>query len=219
VSEVARAPASVGVIGTTLAHALFLAGLLLAVHRSSGPETISYAVNLVAAPAPSDASARTTTVAPPKREPEKTVAAKPTVKPKKPTPKTTTKPAAAKPAAKTTPLPGETPGTGEDVLTRSFPGLNFPYPEYLRNIVNQIYSRFAQQTWPPGLEATVGFTIHRDGSVTDIIMLKQAGYYSFNLAAKSAVIAAANANVFGPLPSGWPDDKLEISFSFSPRKP
>ncbi len=217
-SEIARAPVSIGVIGTTMAHGLFVAGLLLVAHRSTGPETISYAVNIVAAPAPSTASARSATVAPPKREPEKTVAAKPTVKPKKPAAKTP-KPAPPKPAAKTTPLPGETPGTGDDVLTRSFPGLKFPYPDYLKNIVNQIYSRFAQQTWPPGLEATVGFTIHRDGSVTEIVMLKQAGFYSFNLAAKSAVIATANANVFGPLPQGWPDDKLEISFSFSPRKP
>jgi len=104
-------------------------------------------------------------------------------------------------------------------VARSFPGLNFPFPDYLKNIVNQIYSRFAQQNWPPALEATVGFTIHRDGSVTDVVMLKQAGFYSFNLAARSAVVAAANANVFGPLPKGWPSDQLEISFSFSPRKP
>jgi outer membrane biosynthesis protein TonB len=201
-SAIARAPTSVGMAGTTLAHGLFLAAFFLAAHRSSGPVAVSYAVNMVAAPAPSDAAAKRGEVAPPKRETE-TVATKGKVK--KPEPKKP-KPAPVKAVAKTTPLPGETPGTGEDVLTRTFPGLDFPYPEYLRSIVNQIYSRFAQEGWPASLEATIGFTIHRDGSVTDIVMLKQSNFYSFNVAARGAVEAAAKANAFGPLPKGWPSD-------------
>ena len=215
-SEIAHAPTSVGVVGTTMVHAAFVVAFLLAAHRSTGPVAVAYAVNMVAAPLPSDAAARRGEVAPPKRAPETVAAAK--AKAKKPEAKKP-KPVPPKPVSKITPLPGETPGTGEDVLTRTFPGLNFPFPDYLKNIVNQIYSRFGQQNWPPALEATVGFTIHRDGSVTDVVMLKNAGYYSFNLAAKSAVVAAANANAFGPLPKGWPSDQLEISFSFSPRKP
>lgn len=213
-----------------MAHALFVAALALAARRSTEPATISYAVNLVAAPAPSDAKARAATVAPPKREPEKVVAAKPTVKSKKPEPKKapTKKPSPAEaklaakdapPKATTTPLPGEVPGIGQDVLTKSFPGLDFPDKYYLSNIVNQIYSRFAQQGWPPSLEATIGFTIHRDGSVTDIVVLKQSSNYGFNMAAKGAVEATAKANAFGGIPKIWPSDQLPIAFSFSPRKP
>jgi outer membrane biosynthesis protein TonB len=214
-SVISHASTSVGVAGTTMVHALFLAAFFLAAHRSPGPVTVSYAVTLNAAPAPSDAAAKRGEVAPPKREAE-TVATK--GKAKKPEPKKT-KPVPQKAVSKTTPLPGEKPGTGEDVLTRTFPGLDFPFPEYLRTIVNQIYSRFAQEGWPASLETTIGFTIHRDGSVTDIVMLKQSNFYSFNVAARGAVEAAAKANAFGPLPNGWPSDKLDISFSFSPRKP
>ena len=78
-SVIARAPSSVGVAGTTLAHGLFLAAFFLAAHRSSGPTAISYAVNMVAAPAPSDAGVRRGEVAPPKRQVE-TVATKGKVK-------------------------------------------------------------------------------------------------------------------------------------------
>jgi outer membrane biosynthesis protein TonB len=229
-SAVTRAPASIGIAGTTLAHGLLVGAMLLVAHRSRELPTVSYAVNLLAAPAPSTATARGGEVAPPQPTPEKTVATKPSAKPKKPIPQ---KPPARKPvpetskaAAKavppksvTTPLAGETPSTGQDVLTRTFPGLDFPDKEYLAGIVNQIYSRFAQQDWPPGLEATVGFTIHRDGSVTDIVMLKSSRWSPFNLAAKSAVVATAAANVLGPLPKIWPSDELQIAFSFSPRKP
>lgn len=228
-SEVAAAPASIGVLGTTMAHAIFVAALVLAAHRRTEPATVSYAVELVAAPAASNATARTATVAPPKREPDNVVAAKPTLKPKKPEPKKATpqRPATeaklaakdAPPKATTTPLPGEVPSTGQDVLTKSFPGLDFPDKYYLANIVNQIYSRFPQQGWPPTLEATIGFTIHRDGSVTDIVVMKQSSNYSFTVSAKGAVEAAAKANAFGTIPSIWPGDQLPIAFSFSPRKP
>ena len=44
-----------------------------------------------------------------------------------------------------TPAPGETPSTGSDVVTIKTPGLEFPYPEYLRNIVNQIYTRWDRE--------------------------------------------------------------------------
>lgn len=220
-----KAPPSVGVAGTVLAHGLLVAALLMVAQHAKGSPTVSYAITMTAAPAPSTATAPVVT-APPAKTPEKTVSSRAKAAkapPKKVTPKTPT-PAEARAAAKaaapktTVPVPGETPSTGQDVLTRTFPGLNFPYPEYLSNIINQIYSRFAQQGWPPALEATVGFTIHRDGSVTDVLMLKQSASYSFNLAARSAVIAAGNAKAFGHLPDQWPDDKLEISFSFTPRK-
>lgn len=234
-NEVSRAPASIGVIGTTVAHGLFVGALLFAGHRRSEPATISYAVTLTAAPAPSAGAPSKSVVAPPQPTPEKVVAAKPTVKAKKPPAKKppakqpeVTKPVTppnAKPAPKeapkatTTPLPGETPSTGQDVLTRTFPGLDFPDREYLAKIVNEVYSRFADKDWPDGLEATVGFTIHRDGSITDIVMLKSSRWLPFNLAAKSAVTEMAKAKVLPPLPAMWPSDALPISFSFAPRKP
>ncbi len=230
-NEVSRAPTSIGVIGTTVAHGLFVGALLFAGHRGNEPQTITYAVSLTAAPAPSAGASTKPVVAPPQPAPEKVVAAKPTVKAKKPpakkpeakkptaVPSTKPAPKEAQPKTTTTPLPGEAPGTGQDVLTKTFPGLDFPDREYLAKIVNEVYSRFADKDWPAGLEAMVGFTIHRDGSITDIVMLKSSRWPPFNLAAKSAVTEMAKAKVLPPLPAMWPSDALPISFSFAPRKP
>jgi hypothetical protein len=41
--------------------------------------------------------------------------------------------------------------------------------------------------------------------------------FSFDLGARGAVEAAANAQAFGPLPEGFPSDVLQISFWFVPR--
>jgi hypothetical protein len=151
--------------------------------------------------------------------PAKPTAAKPTVPP----------PAAsaAKPGAKPDARPGTAPGAagsaagrpgatgpagpragggpeggqGADVANVSVAGLKFPYPGYLANIVRQVALRFT----PPGrttLSADVAFLIHRDGSVTDVRIVRRSGNYGFDLEARGAVEAAGESRAFGHCPRG-----------------
>jgi TonB family protein len=97
------------------------------------------------------------------------------------------------------------------------PGLNFPYPGYLANIVRQVALRFH----PPGrvaaLSADVTFLIRRDGSVAEVRIVRKSGSYAFDLEAQGAVEAAGEARAFGALPDGFRDDVLPVTFSFDPR--
>jgi outer membrane biosynthesis protein TonB len=122
--------------------------------------------------------------------------------------------------AKATPAPaaggGPQGGRGADVANVQVAGTDFPYPEYLQNVVRQIAIRFK----PPGgreLQAVVAFLIRRDGSVTGIRLTTRSGVYAFDTEAMGAVDAAAGARAFGPLPQGFADDALPVIFSFDPR--
>jgi TonB family protein len=116
-----------------------------------------------------------------------------------------------------TPLPGETPGTGRDLANVKLAGKEFPYPEYLRNLVAQIYRRWNRPAGDAALTAEVGFVILRDGTVKDIRMVTSSRSYEFNLEAQGAIEAAATVKAFGPLPPGYSADYLQISFLFTPR--
>jgi periplasmic protein TonB len=120
-----------------------------------------------------------------------------------------------RPAAPATPAPGETPSTGTDVATIKTPGLAFPYPEYLRNIVTQVYQRWERESQQRNF-AEISFMILRDGSVRDIRFVTRSGSFAFDLNAQGAIEAAGNTRAFGPLPEGWDADVLPVSFYFKP---
>ena len=231
-----RQEIAAGVAGMIGAHLVFLLPLVGFVRPPAAmPQT--YAVELVAAPAAATSRARAREVverpaAPPEpavktaptRTPAKTApvpAPTPAPRDREPTPRASeqTDPKASKrapPGAAEAPLPGETPGTGRDVANVSVPGIQFPFPEYLRNIVAQVLRRWS----PPGgraLTAEVSFLIRRDGSVHDLRFKTPSGNFSFDLSAQGAIEAAANARAFGPLPDGWETDVLPIVFFFEPR--
>jgi protein TonB len=180
----------------------------------------------VAAPAPEPEAKRAPEVVdrPPADEPP--VPIKPTPKPPKPKPepkapppppdKREPTPRATAPVA---PAPGEAPSTGTDPVTVKTPGLDFPYPEYLRNIVLQVYRRWERPLGNASLRAEVSFFILRDGGVQNIRFTTSSGSFSFDLGAQGAIEAAANAKAFGPLPDGYPADVLPVSFFFTPRNP
>jgi len=110
------------------------------------------------------------------------------------------------------------PSTGTDPATVSISGIAFPFPEYLRNIVAQVHRRWQR---PPGnvsLRSEVMFFIHRDGSVTNFRFVQRSGNFGFDLEAQGAIEAAANAGAFGPLPDGFSEDVLPVSFFFDPAK-
>jgi protein TonB len=102
------------------------------------------------------------------------------------------------------------------VATIKTPGLAFPYPEYLRNIVTQVYQRWDRGTGDQRNFAEISFLILRDGSVRDIRFVTRSGSFAFDLNAQGAIEAAGNNHAFGPLPDGWESDVLPVSFYFKP---
>lgn len=213
-----------GIVGTTVIHGLAAAFLIAAVRPSvSGPPV--YAVELVAAPAPDPGSKPAPAVVerPPEAAPAPVPPAKakpkpvPKAKPKPPEPAATTREPTPRATSPVTPAPGETPSTGSDPVTVKTPGLDFPYPEYLRNIMLQVYRNWARPLGAGNLSATVSFLILRDGTVQDIRLISRSGSYPFDAGAQGAIEAAGNASAFGPLPDGYPADVLPVTFDFKPR--
>ncbi len=230
-----RAPdVVVGAAGTALIHASLLV-LVVAGVKTPAPMAPVYAVELVAAPLPSPTSrpapeavsrpAEQPDPGPPAPKPSKTsavpVPTKTPPRPKPTGPKSAPDPVKREPAPRSqsqvAPAPGETPSTGTDAVNIKTPGLQFAYPEYLRNIVAQVYRRWDRPGGNQSLRAEVSFFIMRDGSVRDIRFVTPSGNFSFDLSAQGAIEAAGNARAFGPLPDGYEADVLPVSFFFTPR--
>lgn len=108
----------------------------------------------------------------------------------------------------------QTPVGGEG-LDVHMAGEEFPYPEYLENIITQL-NRYFRWSGPGNLEVKVGFEIMRDGSVRNIRVLEKSGNINFDLEAVSAIEQAGQRGAFGPLPKGWVADRLPVAFSFLP---
>ena len=226
-----------GLVGTIVVHAAAVSFLFTAVKPTKAAPP-SYAVELVAAPAPT--TKRLAREALPSPPPEEKPPPEPPKKPPAPVEKPApvvpkpAKPKAAAPAPKppapaepnrepspttaspTAPAEGETPSTGTDVATIKTPGLAFPYPEYLRNIVTQVYQRWDRGSSQQNNFAEISFLILRDGSVRDIRFVTRSGSFAFDLNAQGAIEAAGNSQAFGPLPDGWDADVLPVSFYFKP---
>ena len=221
-SERTAGNATLGIAGTVLVHAAAIGFLVLTVKSAPAFPPV-YAVNLVAAPAPS-ANTRPAPEAVERPAEEPPAPAVPTPNPprEQPTPAPPQRqppPQQREPAPRTqsnqTPAPGETPGTGNDAVTVKTPGLAFPFPDYLKNIYNQIYRRW-ERPLGSSLSAEVTFLIMRDGSVSGLRFSRPSGNFSFDLSAQGAIEAAANTKAFGSLPDGFEADVLLVSFYFSP---
>lgn len=232
-STAAPGPASLRVplVTSALLHAGVIAAFVMIGPAAPPPSPPVYRVNMVAAPPGPPAVgivqpiATPTPEAPPPVRPkvEPKVAPIPTTKPpprptRAPQQATQTAPTETKaPPAKSAPTAGggATGGRGADVANVSTGGIEFPYPGYLENIVRQIRLRF-QGSGRGAVRAEVSFLIRRDGSVSGIRLVTRSGNFQFDLDARGAVEAAANARAFGALPSGFSDDVLPVIFSFDP---
>jgi outer membrane biosynthesis protein TonB len=211
-----------GFAGTFFAHAAVI-GLFVLLSREPKSLGTVYAVKLIAAPAePTEVTHAAPEAIP--RPPERTAPIKPATKAAKTVPvpaKTTPQPKTEAPAKATTttekPNPGETPSTGTHVANVETPGQEFPYPQYLERIVNEIYRRWQRPGGGSGLRAQVQFTILRDGTVKEIRVVTRSRSYSFDLGAQGAIEAAGNDKAFGPLPEGFPSDALQIALWFLPQ--
>jgi len=217
---------ALGLVGTLLVHGAAVAFLIGSAGTARANLPPTYRVRLIAAPA---ADLET------KKAPEAIAreAAPPTppAPAKKPPPKSTVSKAAPPPTSdnrkreaaprttpKTQPLPGETPSTGSDVATVSTEGVEFPYPEYLQNIVGQVLRRWQRPQESSPLEAEVSFMVHRDGSISDLQFVKRSGNFTFDLEAEGAVEEAGRFKTFGALPDGWVPDVLFVRFYFSGKR-
>ncbi len=124
------------------------------------------------------------------------------------------------PAPRTTPevelAPDVEPSTGSDPATVKTTGVEFPFPEYLRNVVAQVYRRWQRPSANVSLRAEVLFLVHRDGSISNFQFVQRSGSFGFDLEAQGAIEAAANTGAFGPLPDGYGADVLPVSFFFDP---
>ena len=208
----------VGIAGTSIAHGALIAAALFAASRSHRKGPLVYEVNLVAAPIPTSGPAKSVTAEPPAPK-----AVAPTIKPKTkaPAPKVPVKSKAAAPAPVTkpvnAPLPGVTPSTGQDVITVHQDGVPFLYPEYLRNIENEIYKHWVQSGFRNGLHVAIAFVISRDGTVPDASFSVEvkSGNSRFDEGARAAIEAASVEKKFGPLPAGYASASLPILFNFT----
>lgn len=214
-------PGPLAVVGSIVLHGALVVGVVFSALRAP-TETIEYKVYKVdlyspppqqlgepEAPKPQPAIVRPE---PPKETTveEKKPAPAPKPQPKKPVSTGTGKSDVAK---------GRNPepksvvgGEGVDVHLE---GEDFPYPEYLENIILQL-NRYFRWSGAPNLEAKIGFEIMRDGSVRRIRVLQKSGNINFDLEAVSAIEQAGQRGAFGPLPKGWVNDRLPVAFSFLP---
>lgn len=229
-------PPARALIASVLLHVFVLAAFWLAgIELTPEPDFVQYRVTLVSPP-PQEAGEPETVTAPetpviaePEPEPEPP-APEPEPEPEQPKPEEP-KPAPAPPKPETaTPAPEKKPDPepvrGRDPVPSSAGGENlnirndgeeFLYPEYQANIIRQL-NRMFRWNGAANLEAEVVFYIQRDGSVGGIRLVRRSGNFEFDLQAHEAVDRAGRTGAFGPLPDGWQQDRLWVSFTFEPPK-
>jgi outer membrane biosynthesis protein TonB len=178
-----------------------------------------YKVELVAAPAPPPRPQRRRPEVE-QRPAEQTVPTQPRPQqPQEPDPVPVEVEENTEPAPPTNPdtLPPDVePSTGSDAATVNTIGVEFPFPEYLRNIVAQVHRRWQRPSGNVSLRAEVQFFIRADGSVSNFQFVTRSGNFGFDLEAQGAIEAAANAGAFGPLPEGFASGVLPVNFFFDP---
>jgi outer membrane biosynthesis protein TonB len=211
-----------GLAGTAVAHGVLAAVLLVAAQRATSPPALVYAVELIAAPLPENSPRRAPNEAPPVADDD----VAPVVKPRTETPRPVPPPPPQDVPPRTerqlptrtpvTPLPGETPSSGQDVANVKISGFEDRYAGYVRNIVTQIRNRWQRPMGNAALTAEIAFVILKDGSVRDIEIVKRSGNYAFDLGARGAIESAGEARAFGPLPTTFEGEALPISFFFTP---
>lgn len=112
--------------------------------------------------------------------------------------------------------PARAPEEGEDAANVQIEGRIFPFPDYLNNIVRQVHRHWRPPTGEGELRAELRFAIAEDGSVTEIDWVQRSGDLAFDLEARGAIEAAGRRKAFGPLPEGYPRDRLTVTFYFDP---
>lgn len=210
-----RPPPSAMGVSLAVHGAVVLVALLGSYSIATPAPPRTYRVQLVAAadekaperekPAPPEPAKEEHRPPPPEPTPERRPETKkPTVKKEEPPPRPVKQP------------PARAPEKGEEEINVQLDGAVFPFPAYLNNIIRQVNRYWRPPTGGRALRAEIAFTIQRDGSVTDIEWKRRSGEPAFDLEARGAIEAAGRNRAFGPLPEGYPRDRLRVSFYFDP---
>lgn len=238
VSPLARAlsrqtarPRRPAVLGSIALHLLLVAAFWVSSRQLAErlPEFRVYRVNIVSPPPQALGDPSPVVQAPPAPQPRiETPRPQPQPppvqpaqpQPAEPRPQTPPReaPREAAPPRETTPATGNNPqpvAVGGDGINVQMDGADFPFPGYLENVIMQIHRHF-RWSGAANLEATVHFYILRDGSAGGIRVMRSSGNVRFDLEATGAVEQAGRRGAFGPLPDGWQQDRLWVSFRFLP---
>ena len=87
---------------------------------------------------------------------------------------------------------------------------NFCCPNYIIQMIDRIRANWVQQSEISGTNV-VKFTIHRDGTITDVDLEKSSGYNNLDLASRRAMAVTKTLN---PLPSEFPNPTLTVHLNF-----
>lgn len=122
------------------------------------------------------------------------------------------------PPAQSQPQPTETApeaDTGGDDLNIATEGREFPFPDYLANVIVQVkrYFRWSDDSHPRGV---IYFEITPDGNVRNLRMTRSSGNIRFDFAVQGAVETAGNRGAFGPLPDAYAGDYLPVQLEVEP---
>jgi outer membrane biosynthesis protein TonB len=212
-------------------HAVLLVPLVVFARTPEPIEFETVRVNLTMEP-PADVAETPEPAAPlpqpepePEPEPEPVPEAEPEVEeepPPEPEPREIERPETEKPPetpeTPPAPQPSENPpatNAGGDEMNLSTEGREFPYPDYIENVIVQVkrYFRWDGDTRPKGV---VYFEILADGAVRNIRMARASGNFRFDLAVQGAVETAGNRGAFGPLPEGYVASSLPVQIEVEP---
>ena len=104
---------------------------------------------------------------------------------------------------------------GGDELDLVTEGREFPFPDYIENVIVQVrrYFRWDGGSRPKGV---VYFEILPDGNVRNIRMARPSGNFRFDIAVQGAVETAGNRGAFGPLPDAYAGGTLPVQIEVEP---
>lgn len=165
---------------------------------------------------------------PPPPEVKPTIVTEPKIEtPPKPTPREVPKPVEQTPVEKPEekppepePVAGNAPDPksagGDNIDIDQIGDREFPFPDYLDNIIRQVKRHFRGWSGDGTPSAQIAFYINRDGSVGGLTLVEKSPDFRFNLQTMAAVELAGRNNAFGELPEGWASDRLWVRFRFIP---
>jgi outer membrane biosynthesis protein TonB len=223
-----RGPGVRPVLASVALHLALVAPVVAFTRVQPAAEFETIRITLVSMPAPVEAT-RPAPPAPPEPEPEPPapdptpapVEAPPPERPPEPRPEPrpdpprTERPTPPRPAPPATPPPAAEPTPGADGLNIQTEGREFPFPEYLNNVIVQVHRYFR---WTDGgtPRATIFFEIMADGSVRNIRVIRPSGNIRFDFAVQGAVETAGNRGAFGPLPDAYAAGSLPVQLEVEP---
>lgn len=111
--------------------------------------------------------------------------------------------------------PPDSATTGGEDLDIATEGREFPFPDYLANVIIQVnrFFRWNEESRPVGV---VYFEIVPDGGVRDIRMVRPSGNLRFDFAVQGAVEQAGSRGAFGELPEAYAGSFLPVQLEIEP---